>query len=287
MSFPQVALLTFLAMVAFAANSILCRAAIDHTDIDPASFTTIRLVSGAVVLWLIVTMRQGSADGEGNWKSAMALFVYAAGFSFAYISLPAATGALILFAAVQTTMIGYGIWSGERLRKSQILGVVLACAGLVGMMMPGLSAPSFTGSVLMISAGVAWGIYSLRGRGSGDPTLVTSGNFLRAAGISIVLSLMTLANISWDVMGFWYAVASGAVASGIGYAIWYKALPSLRATTAATVQLSVPVVALVGGILFLGEPLTLRFVLASVAILGGIAMVIHVKKPQARPGGAK
>lgn len=269
--------LTSIAMTAFAGNSLLCRVALKHTSIDAGSFTTIRLMSGALTLWLLVTMRGGAYSGDGNWPSAIALFAYAAGFSFAYVRLPAGTGALILFGAVQATMIGHGIWSGERLRKPQILGVVLAIAGIVGLLMPGLSAPPIWSAMLMLGAGVSWGIYSLRGRGAGDPTRVTAGNFLRAAPIAAILSLVTWNQVALDAAGIWYAVASGALASGIGYAIWYTALPSLKATQAATLQLSVPVIATVGAIVFLGEALTLRLVLASIAILGGIALVIRDK----------
>jgi drug/metabolite transporter (DMT)-like permease len=270
----RIAVLTSLAMVAFAGNSLLCRIALKHTSIDAASFTTIRLASGALVLWLIVRMRRGAASGGGNWRSAFALFVYAAGFSFAYVSLPAATGALLLFGAVQATMIGHGMWAGERLRRMQHVGLVLALGGLVGLLLPGLAAPPLAGSLLMLGAGVAWGIYSLRGKGGGDPTRVTAGNFLRAVPIAAGLSQLLHDGASLDGAGFWYAVASGALASGIGYAIWYTALPALKSTHAATVQLSVPVIAAMGGIVFLGEPLSLRLVLASVAILGGIALVI-------------
>jgi drug/metabolite transporter (DMT)-like permease len=265
-------------MTAFAGNSLLCRAALKHTSIDAASFTTIRLISGAVMLWLVVRVRRSTPIGTGNWLSAFALFVYAAGFSFAYVSLPAATGALLLFGAVQATMIGYGVWAGERLLKLQLAGLVLAFAGLVGLLLPGLSAPPLYGSILMLAAGVAWGIYSLRGRGAGDPTRVTAGNFLRAVPIAAALSILVLSGSSLDTVGFWYAVSSGALASGIGYAIWYTALPALKAANAATVQLSVPVIAALGGVVILGEPITLRLVLASVAILGGIALVILEKQ---------
>jgi len=171
-------------MVAFAGNSLLCRVALKHTSIDPASFATIRLISGAMMLWLVVRMRRGTHPSGGNWLSAIALFVYAAGFSFAYVSLPAATGALLLFGAVQATMIGHGIWTGERLKRPQLVGLVLAFGGLVGLLLPGLSAPPLYGSILMLGAGVAWGIYSLRGKGAGDPTQVTAGNFLRAVPIT-------------------------------------------------------------------------------------------------------
>ena len=269
--------LTSMAMTAFAGNSLLCRVALKHTSIDASSFTTIRLISGALTLWLVVTMRRGTYRGSGNWPSAIALFAYAAGFSFAYVRLPAGTGALILFGAVQATMISHGIWSGERLSKPQVLGLVLAFAGIIGLLMPGLSAPPIWSAMLMLGAGMSWGIYSLRGRGAGDPTRVTAGNFLRAAPIAAILSLVTWNQVALDAAGIGYAVASGALASGIGYAIWYTALPSLRATEAATLQLSVPVIATVGAILFLGEALTLRLVLASIAILGGIALVIRNK----------
>jgi drug/metabolite transporter (DMT)-like permease len=266
--------LTLLAMVAFAANSILCRVALKHTMIDPASFTAIRLISGAGMLWLIVRLRPGTNGGAGNWPSALALFVYAAGFSFAYVSLPAATGALLLFGAVQITMISCGIWLGERMRARQVGGLILAFAGLVGLLLPGLSAPPLLGAALMLGAGVAWGIYSLRGRGAGDPTSVTAGNFLRTVPIALLLGAWKFKGLSLDDAGIAYAIASGALASGIGYAIWYSVLPMLKATTAATVQLSVPLIAALGGIVFLAEPMTLRLALASLAVLGGVALVI-------------
>lgn len=278
MPYSRIIALTALAMIAFAGNSLLCRAAFNHTSIDAASFTAIRLVSGAVTLWLVVRMRGSSHAGEGNWMSAFALFAYAAGFSFAYVSLPAATGALLLFGAVQTTMIGCGIWTGERLRRLQLVGLILAFGGLVGLLLPGLSAPPLYGSVLMLGAGVAWGVYSLRGKGAGDPTRVTAGNFLLAVPFAVALSLLMLNNTSLDNVGFWYATLSGALASGIGYVIWYTALPAMKATTAATVQLSAPVITALGGVAFLGEPITLRIAVAAVTILGGIALVILDKQ---------
>ncbi|MGH8620352.1 MAG: DMT family transporter [Burkholderiales bacterium] len=265
-------------MLAFAGNSLLCRIALKQTGIDAASFTTIRLVSGALVLWLVARHYRARQDGAGNWLSAFALFAYAAGFSFAYLSLTAATGALLLFGAVQATMIGYGLWTGERLRGRQIAGLVLALGGLIGLLLPGFSAPPLIGSALMLGAGVAWGVYSLRGKGAGDPIRVTAGNFLRAIPFAAVLSVATNAGARVDGAGIAYAVASGALASGLGYAIWYAVLPALRATNAATVQLSVPLIAAFGGILFLAEPLTVRLALASVAILGGIGLVILVKQ---------
>lgn len=278
MSQLRIVILTALAMLAFAGNSLLCRLALKHTSIDPASFTAIRLVSGAMMLFLIVKLRTRTAEGRGNWLSAFALFVYAAGFSFAYVSLPAATGALLLFGAVQVTMISHGFWKGERLSSLQLLGLLLAFGGMVGLLLPGLAAPPLLGSVLMMGAGVAWGFYSLRGKGAGDPTGVTAGNFMRAAPMAVALTLLLLIqperHASLDTAGFYYAFASGAVTSGIGYAIWYTALPALKATQAATVQLSVPVIAALGGIVFLGEAITLRLIVASIAVLGGIALVI-------------
>lgn len=278
MSYVRIIILTMLAMVAFAGNSLLCRIALKHTGIDPASFTTIRLLSGALMLWLVVQVRRGSYAGGGSWLSAFVLCTYAVSFSFAYISLPAATGALLLFGAVQVTMIGRGLWRGERLLRVQLVGLLLAFSGLVGLLLPGLSAPPLYGSVLMLAAGVAWGVYSLRGKGAGDPLRVTAGNFLRAVPIAAVLSLLMLNRTSIDTAGFCYAVASGALASGIGYSIWYTVLPALKATSAATVQLSVPVIAALGGVVFLGEHISLRLALASVAILGGIALVILERK---------
>ncbi|TAM61654.1 MAG: DMT family transporter [Rhodanobacter sp.] len=278
MSYTRTIVLTALAMVAFAGNSLLCRAALKHTGIDAASFTAIRLISGAAMLWLVVRMRRGASVGKGNWLSAFALVVYATGFSFAYVSLPTATGALLLFGAVQATMIGHGIWAGERLHRLQLVGLVFAFGGVVGLLLPGLSAPPLRGAILMLGAGVAWGVYSLRGKGAGDPTRVTAGNFLRAVPIAAVVSVLMLNRTSLDAAGVLYAVASGALASGIGYAIWYTALPALKATGAATVQLSVPVIAAVGGIVLLGEPVTLRLALASVAILGGIALMLLEKR---------
>jgi drug/metabolite transporter (DMT)-like permease len=278
MSRSLTALLTVLAMLAFAGNSLLCRVALKDTDIDPASFTTVRLASGALVLWLIVHWRGGRAPSGGSWPSAIALFIYAASFSYAYIGLTAATGALLLFGAVQVTMISYGLWTGERLTVRQTLGLLLALAGLVGLLLPGLSSPPLHLSLLMLLAGAAWGVYSLRGAGAGEPTAVTGGNFVRATALALGLSVATLSWMRVDPEGFWYAAASGALASGLGYAIWYTALRGLRATTAATVQLSVPVIAAAGGILFLGEPVAARLLVASLAVLGGIALVVAARQ---------
>ena len=284
MSPARILALTSLSMLAFAGNSLLCRLALQQSQLDAGSFTTIRLVSGALVLWLVARKFRGGQTGSGNWPSAFALFIYAAAFSFAYVRLPTATGALLLFGAVQATMISYGLYKGERLQPLQRIGLALALSGLLGLLLPGISAPPLGGSVLMLGAGVAWGVYSLRGKGAGDPTRVTAGNFLRAAPIAIALSLLMLGlqRVTLDAAGIGYALASGALTSGLGYALWYTALPALKATTAATVQLSVPVLAALGGIVFLGEAVTLRLGLASLAILGGIALVVLQKRAAPR-----
>lgn len=284
MLYSRVVLLTLLALIAFAGNSLLCRAALAHTQIDAASFTTIRLISGAVVLCALVMLRNrnhrdgAKAKGHGNWLSALALFVYAAGFSFAYIQLNTGMGALILFGAVQTSMIAFGLWRGERFTTAQWLGLLMAFSGLTGLLLPGLSAPPLTGAMLMIAAGIAWGVYSLRGKGAGDPLQVTAGNFSRTVPMALLLSLMLLSRASLDSAGVYYALLSGALTSGVGYAIWYSALPLLKVTTAATVQLSVPLLAALGGVVLLQEPVTLRLLLAALAILGGIALVVLTAK---------
>ena len=272
-------ILVALAMIAFAANSLLCRLALRGGAIDAASFTTIRIVSGALVLWAIARMRDATMTSAGSWSSAAALFGYAVAFSFAYIELSAAVGALILFCSVQVTMIGWGLWRGERIAARQAAGLGLAIAGLVGLLWPGLSAPPPGSAALMLAAGIAWGIYSLRGRRSGDPTIATAGNFMRAVPFAVVLSLVTLGGASADAAGVLYAIASGALASGLGYAIWYTALPGLTATKAATVQLSVPVIAAAAAVVLLDEAITLRLLLGSAAILGGIALVVMAKRP--------
>ena len=266
-----------MALLAFAANSLLCRLALRHTAIDAASFTLIRLGAGALCLWLIARWRDGlRAQGQGaagNWSSALALFVYAAAFSFAYDSLSAGTGALLLFGAVQASMIGWGWLQGDRLRGLQLAGWALALAGLVGLVLPGWAAPPWQGSALMVAAGMAWAVYTVRGKGQGDPLQVTAGNFARAVLPAMLCSLLLWRGAVLDAAGVACAVASGALASGVGYAVWYTVLPALRVSTAATLQLAVPVLAALGGIAWLGEALTWRLMLAAPAILGGIALV--------------
>lgn len=277
------ALLTALAMLAFAGNSLLCRMALKLTAVDAASFTSVRLVSGAVALWLLVRLRGGDARAGaayGNWGSALALFAYAALFSYAYVGMTAATGALLLFGAVQASMIGWGLAHGERLRPLQTLGFVAALAGLAALMLPGFATPQSGVAMAMLGAGVAWGVYSLRGKAvtpgqPADPLATTCGNFVRTVPMAIALSAVALPSVQWDAAGLALAVASGAVTSGLGYAVWYRALPALAATQAATVQLSVPVIAAVGGVLILGENFTWQLLVSSVAILGGIALVMR------------
>jgi drug/metabolite transporter (DMT)-like permease len=270
----RIATLVVVAMLAFAGNSLLCRIALRDTAIDAASFTSIRLASGALMLAAIVFVRRGRLWSAGTWHAALMLFAYAACFSLAYRQLTAATGALLLFGAVQTTMLGYGLATGERLRGLQWLGLVVALAGLVGLLLPGLAAPPLEGAAFMLAAGVAWGVYSLLGRGVTDPTGATAGNFLRAVPFTLAFSLATTAHASLDRTGAVYAIASGAITSGLGYVLWYAALPALKAASAAAIQLSVPVIAAAGGVLLLAEPLTPRLLIATVAILGGIALVI-------------
>ena len=267
-------------MLAFAANSLLCRMALQRTGIDPASFTTVRLAAGATVLALLVGWRQRAPKSAGSWVSALALFGYAAAFSFAYMSLPTGTGALLLFGTVQVTMIGRGLWRGERLGLQQQLGLLVALTGLVVLVWPGVAAPPLAGAMLMIGAGIAGGVYSRRGAGSADPLRATASNFLRAVPLALALSVLMRQHATFDAVGLACAVASGALASGLGYAVWDHVLRLLRSTSAATVQLSVPVIAALGGVVWLGEPLSARLVLASVAVLGGVAAVMHVRTPR-------
>ena len=262
-----------LALLAFAGNSLLCRVALRSTGIDAATFTTIRLAAGALILGALVHGR-GDGGRGGSWAGASALFTYAAAFSLAYLRLSAGTGALLLFGAVQASMLGWGLLRGERLTMRQAAGLSLAVGGLAALLLPGASAPPVSSALLMMAAGTAWGAYSLLGRGAGDPLRATAGNFLRALPFTLAFSVLSLRAFAWDAAGVACAIASGALTSGVGYAIWYAALPRLKATHAATVQLAVPVIAALGGILLLGEAPTLRLLLCALAILGGIALVI-------------
>jgi drug/metabolite transporter (DMT)-like permease len=261
-------------MAAFAGNSLLCRLALQTTSIDAATFTAIRIAAGAMMLWLLVSLQRDAQAGRGNWLSALALFAYAAGFSFAYLSLTAATGALLLFGAVQATMIGHGLYKGERLHGWQLPGLLLALAGLIGLLLPGLAAPPLIGSLLMLGAGVAWGVYSLRGRASAAPLVDTAKNFVASVPLVLIGLALGRADAHASREGVLLALGSGVVASGIGYSLWYLALPALSAARAAIVQLCVPVIAALAGVALLGETLTARLVIAGTLIVGGLGLSI-------------
>lgn len=269
--------LTGLAMVAFAGNSLLCRLALKATSIDAVSFTGIRIFSGALMLTLLLKLRRRVASEGGNWRAAAALFVYAAAFSYAYVQLDAGTGALLLFGAVQVTMILVGLLRGESLRGQALLGFLLALGGLLAQLLPSASAPPLAGALLMLLSGVAWGLYSLLGRKGSDPLAISSGNFIRAIAFAALLAVFFHSDLRVDALGVVYAVLSGAVASGIGYAIWYSALPGLSAIQGASVQLSVPILAALSGAVLLGEAISLRLALVSLAVLGGIALILLAK----------
>lgn len=276
----RIALLTALAMIAFAANSVLGRLALIEGEIGAGGFALIRLISGAVVLVLLVFLQ--SRRPGGSWSGGLALLTYAGFFSYAYLALPAGTGAVILFAIVQVTMIGFGIFKGERPTLLQWLGLTLAFAALIWLVSPGVEAPSLIATLSMAIAGIGWGIYSLLGRGGGDPTAATAGNFIRAALIAGLVSpgiLYVSPEVLTSPRGATLAVLSGAVTSGLGYAIWYTALKGLTATRAGIAQLSVPAIAAAGGVLFLSEPITLRFALATALILGGVALATLTPAP--------
>jgi len=273
------ALLTSLAMIAFAANSVLCRFALGGGHIDAASFASVRVMSGALALAAIVLYRsEGQVPRDADWRAALALFVYMAFFSFAYLSLGAGTGALVLFGAVQLTMFIVALRSGEAFSVISWVGLLLAIAGLVYLVSPGVTAPDSTGAILMAVAGIAWGIYSLLGRQAADPTRATAWNFLLSVPLVAVTSLIFMDQFHANSLGIALAIASGVLASGIGYVIWYAALRGLAATSAATVQLSVPVIAAIGGVVLLSEDLTLRLSIASAATLGGVAIVLMQRK---------
>jgi drug/metabolite transporter (DMT)-like permease len=271
-----VAAATAAALVAFASNSILCRIALHETATDPASFTTIRLAAGAAMLLLIGrAVRQPSpVASAGSWLSAAILCIYAVPFSLAYTQLTAGTGALILFGSVQATMFLAAWRAGERLALVQWTGFAAAAGGLVYLVLPGLAAPPLAGALLMAAAGCAWGLYSLRGRGAAQPLRLTASNFVRALPMAAAVSALTIARARVDVNGALLATASGAVASGLGYVAWYTALRRLSAMRAAAVQLAVPILAAAGGVLILGEVVSLRLVVASAFVLGGIVLTL-------------
>lgn len=274
---------TILALTAFAANSILCRLALAEQLIDPASFTAIRLISGAFVLAVLVALKQKRHlslmihPGNGNWASAFALFIYAASFSFAYQWLDTGTGALILFASVQLCMMTINLYTGHKFRLQEWLGLMFAFGGFVYLVLPGVSSPSPIGAMLMAISGIAWGVYTLHGKGSKDALNDTGGNFLRSVPLILLLVPFVINHLELELTGVGYAIASGAVASGVGYAVWYRVLPALSASLAAVCQLMVPILAALGGVLILGEDLGARLIIASVIILGGIGLVVTAK----------
>lgn len=272
-------LLTTAAMIAFALNTIFCRWALGKDYIDPASFTGIRLLSGAVILLFILRLQQGRFNKPRfDWLGSFSLFLYAVPFSYAYIDLATGTGALILFGFVQLSMIAWGLLTGDRPHLMAWLGMAIAISGLVYLFLPGVTAPEPTAAVLMAIAGIAWGAYSLRGRGHANPTAATTWNFVGTLPLMTIVLALAPGALEISTSGAVLAILSGALASGIGYAIWYAALPYLTPTQAANVQLSVPVLAAFGGVLAMDEAITLRLVIASVLILGGIALVILSRK---------
>lgn len=263
-------------MVAFAGNSVICRLALHDGAIDPAAFTSVRLVSGAVTLLLIVASRSGlhEATSAGNWQTAAALIVYAIFFSFAYVSLSAASGALILFGFVQATMIVAALIAGERPTRGEIFGWTAAAGGLIWLLLPGVDAPPLAGAAMMAVAGVGWGLYSLNGRSELRPLVSTTGNFIRVLPAVAVLAAVTATQFDATLSGLLLACLSGCLTTGIGYVIWYAALAGLTALQAALVQLSVPAIAAVGGLLFVGEAISLRLAVCGLLILGGISLAL-------------
>lgn len=273
---------TTLALVAFAGNSILCRIALRHATIDAATFSTIRLASGAATLLLVTVWTQRRVShAKGSWPSACMLFLYAVPFSFAYTSLSTGTGALILFGSVQVTMMIAALRSGERPHPLQWFGLGLALAGLVYLVLPGIAAPPLSGAALMALAGFSWGVYSLRGRGAANPIAQTTSNFVRSVPLVLAVSLIALPRFHAEPTGVVLAVASGTFASGLGYVVWYVALPRLTTTRAAVVQLAVPILAAAGGVIFLAESVSVRLVLSTAIVLGGVALAIVCRERQA------
>ena len=280
---PRTISLTIVAMLAFAANSVLCRLSLAQGSIDAASFTSVRVGSGVVTLWLLLSFTGRASLMHGSWRAAFALFAYAAAFSFAYITLSAGAGALLLFGAVQATMVTTGLVRGERLTAPQWFGFIIALLGLAVLLIPGAAAPPIGGAALMLVAGIAWGVYSLLGRGEVDPLAATAGNFLRALPMAVILlGLAAIFGTNLHQSGLIYAIMSGAVTSGLGYTIWYAALPGLSPAQGASVQLSVPIITALAGTISLGEAITTRLSLSSLAVLSGIALVIasHERRSQ-------
>ena len=272
--------LSVVALIAFAGNSVLCRLALSDNAIDPAAFTIIRLVSGVFTLLplLLLSQRKVVYEKSGSWLSAFMLFAYALLFSYAYVSIDTATGALILFGAVQITLIFVSFLKGNRLGLAELSGVALALSGFVYLVLPELQKPSLGGFIMMSIAGIAWAMYTVGGQGSSNALRDTTFNFLRTIPLVIVLLVVTLSSFSLTPYGVGLAIASGAITSGLGYAIWYAALPNLTTTQAAVIQLFVPVIAAFGGSVFANEAITLRLTIAAGLVLGGIMLVIMAKQ---------
>lgn len=281
----RIVILTAIAMVAFAANSVLARLALASGTIDAAGYTGLRLAAGAVLLFAIIAITQRASTIPriaGSWTGAAALFAYAIAFSIAYLMLGAGTGALILFASVQMSMLGWAVLKGDRPQLLEWVGIAIAIASLAYLVSPGLSAPHPLGALLMVASGASWAAYSMIGRGSTSPLADTAGNFIRCLPAAIVLIMIGLFTMAPSAEGMLYAVLSGAIASGLGYAVWYLALPNLTRITASTVQLTVPAIAAAGGILFLSEPITMRLGIASIGILGGVALALFIAERRKR-----
>ncbi len=273
----KVVVLTAIAMFAFAANSVLARLAFATAHAEPLSYTGIRLASGAVVLAALLWLRRAPGTPVtigGSWRAAAALFGYALAFSIAYILLGAGTGALILFASVQIGILGWAVFRGDRPGTLEWLGLAIALAAFAYLVSPGLVAPHPLGTLLMVGSGLCWAAYTLLGRGSKAPLVDTAGNFIRCLPVALLIIVAGLLLHPIDPGAVAYAVASGALASGLGYAVWYAVLPSLARTQAAVVQLTVPAIAAAGGVLLIAEPPTLRLVIASIGILGGVALAL-------------
>jgi len=276
----KTSLLTCLALIAFAANSVLCRLALGNGAIDASSFTGIRLLSGSVVLFIILSIKGSIKESnkgvtsKGSWTASFMLFLYAITFSYAYLSVDTGTGALILFGSVQITMILLSLISGTRLHIFEWSGVIIAFAGFFYLILPNITTPSINGFMLMTVSGVAWGIYTLRGRSSKNPLMDTTYNFLRTTPFVVLLAVFTMQNINYSPQGIALALLSGGITSGVGYTIWYIALRGLSSTQAAVIQLSVPVIAAIGGVIFVSETITSRLIISAIVVLGGILMVV-------------
>jgi len=275
-SFLKTSLLTGLALIAFAANSVLCRLALGNEAIDAPSFTGIRLLSGAITLFIILSIKRGNkgASSKGSWTAGLMLFLYAITFSYAYLSVDTGTGALILFGSVQITMIMLSLVTGTRLHLTEWSGVIIAFTGFIYLILPDITTPSVNGFILMTVSGMSWGIYTLKGRSSKNPLMDTTYNFLRTIPFVALLAIFTMQNMSYSFEGIVLALISGAVTSGVGYTIWYIALSGLSSTQAAVLQLSVPVIAAIGGVVFVSEEITIRLIISATIVLSGILMVV-------------